>query len=104
MALAQVHKNDIGTIFRATVKDQDDTAVDISGASSKQILFRKYDGTTLTKSASFTTSGTDGKIQWTAIAGDLDTVGDMTWQVKVVLSSGTWYSSLLVFKVVDNVA
>jgi len=100
----QVHKLDIGTVFRATIKDGDGVVVDVSGASTKTLYFRKPDGTVLTKSASFTTSGTDGKIQWTTIANDLDTVGDWVVQGYVVLASGTWHSSVYQFKVVGNVA
>ena len=51
------------TVFRYTIKDQDSVAVDISGATSKQIVFISPYGAKSTYNASFTTNGTDGVLE-----------------------------------------
>lgn len=87
-----VHVNDEPT-FRGTILDQDGDAVDISGASSKQIVLRKPDGTTkITKSATLTNDGTDGKLEYTAAASELDTEGEWKWQFLVTLGGRSFAS------------
>ena len=102
MASGEVHKNDIGTLFLVTIYDGA-AVVDISGATTKQILFRKPTATILTKTASFTTDGTDGQIDYTTISGDLDTTGTWEIQAKVITSAGTWFSDKGSFEVYPNV-
>jgi len=101
MAANEVHLNDVGTVFVVTVKD-DTTAVDISAATTKQIIFMAPDGGKLTKAATFTTNGTDGKMQWTTVANDLDEPGTWKIQGKVVLTAGTWYTDISTFVVEGN--
>ena len=104
--IEELHVGDIGTIVRATINDTDAAGTasvfNASGAITKQLIFRKPDGTKLTKSAAFTTDGTDGKMQYTTISGDLDTAGAWNIQAYLVTSSGTWYSSVGSFKVYEN--
>lgn len=76
--------------FRVTVTDQDGSAVDVSGASTKQIKLRKPSGTVLTKTASFTTDGSDGKIEYQTANTDLDVAGVWGIQAYVV---GTGYEN-----------
>jgi len=99
----EIHLNDIGTKFLLTIKDGT-TAEDISGATTKEIIFQKPDGTSITKSGIFETDGTDGKIYCTSVAGDLDQTGTWTLQAKVVIASGTYHSSISSFKVYSNVS
>ena len=101
MAANEVHLGDIGTVFVVTVKD-DTTVVNISAATTKQIIFMAPDGGKLTKTASLTTDGTDGKMQWTTIANDLDEPGTWKIQGKVVLAAGTWYTDISTFVVEGN--
>lgn len=102
MAANEIHKSDIGTIFLITVKDGT-TAVDISGAATKQILFRKPDNSTLvTQTASFTTDGTDGKMQYTSVSGDLDTGGTWRIQVYLVIGGNEFRSDISTFEVHGN--
>ena len=51
MAREEVHVGDIGTEFRALVKDGD-TVVDLTDVSTLEMFFEKPDGTTVTKAAS----------------------------------------------------
>jgi hypothetical protein len=97
-----IHTGDIGTQFRVTVQDCNSTAIDLSTASSKSIIFKKPNGTSLTKSASFLTDGSDGIITYTSESDDLDTVGSWKIQAHVVFPSGEWRSEFKSFKVHRN--
>jgi hypothetical protein len=100
---AQIMVNDIGTIFQITVKDEDCGIVDLSTASTKQIIFRKPDGTLLTKSASFVNSGDDGKIKWVSVSGDLDLPGMYRVQAYIVIGSTQFRTNVGEFKVFNNI-
>jgi hypothetical protein len=98
---SQIHVGDIGTTLIVTILE-DGSVVDISSASSLQIIIKKPDATTLTKTGVFTTDGTDGKMQYVSIAGDFDQSGNYRIQGKVNLSSGNYSSSVGAFKVHCN--
>jgi len=101
MSANEIHEGDIGTLFKATFKDGT-TVVDISTATTKQLIFKKPSGSELEKDASFYTDGTDGILTYTTVSGDLDEIG--TWKVQgyVVLVSGSWKSDIHTFKVYRN--
>ena len=101
MAANEIHQNDIGTVFQITVKDGDNT-IDVSGATTKNFLFQKPDGTDVSKAASFVTDGTDGQLKYTTVTDDLDTVGTWYLQVELVLPAGTWRSDITKFRVYNN--
>lgn len=94
---------DVGTVIRLTIEDGG-SAVDVSSASTKQIILLSptQGATALTKTASFTTDGTDGRIEYATVAGDIDVPGWWKVQAKVVLSSGTWSSTPVRFRVRSN--
>lgn len=96
-----MHVGDIGTVIEVTLYDGG-SVVDISSATVKQFMLEKPDGTTVTKSASFTTDGTDGKLRYTTIANDLDTAGDWQLQVYVEMTAGKWNSDVGAFTVLPN--
>ena len=98
---SEVHLNDIGTIFEVTLKDGG-TIVDVSGATTKEIIFRSPAGVVKTNTASFKTDGTDGVIQYTTIADDLDEEGRWGIQGRIVLSTGDWKTDLDEFLVHRN--
>ena len=103
MTLEEIHKDDIGTEFLLTVKDETGAAVDISAATTTNILFQKPDsGTILTKTATFKTTGVDGKITYSTIVGDLDTVGLWRYQAHIIFSGKDMKSSVNTFHVYDN--
>lgn len=106
MAADEVHKDDIGTIFRATIKDGS-TAVDVSSATTLQFFFRKPDAslTVDTQTAVLTGDGTDGIIEYISTSGDLDTIGTWQLQAKIVLDVNNqfktdWHK----FEVHENIA
>jgi hypothetical protein len=97
----EIHVGDIGTVFEVELKDCL-TIVNISSATVKQIIFQKPTGEVLTKTAIFSTDGTDGKLRYITVANDLDLAGTWKIQAKVVLPSGTWSSNVDKFKVYSN--
>lgn len=102
----ETHYNDIGTVFLVTVQDcvsGTATALDVSSTTVRQLILSSPDGTSSTKSAILNTDGTDGKIKYTTVDGDLSQVGTWRIQVRVVFgSSGDWKSDISTFKVLEN--
>ena len=99
---SQIHFDDVGTTLLGTIID-DGSAVDISSASSIKMIIKKPDQTSSTKTASFNTDGTDGKMKYVIVSVDVDQVGNYKLQVKVVIGSATYYSSVSTFKVYCNI-
>lgn len=103
MAANEIHVDDVGTKFNLTIKDDDGNIVDISTASNYDIIFRKPDGTILTKDAVFITDGSDGKIRYTTVAGDLDQYGKWSIQAFIDFGSTEWYTDVSPFTVYKNI-
>ena len=97
----EIHLDDVGTEFILTVKDAG-VAVNIGSASTKQIIFEKPDGTILTKIGTLVTDGSDGKMKYASIAGDLNMIGPWRLQAYVVLPTGSWRSDIAEFTVFPN--
>jgi hypothetical protein len=77
--------------------------LNVSNADDIYIIFQKPDSSDLTKTASLTTNGTDGKIKYTTIAGDLDQIG--TWQIQARIDFGAsvFSTDIQKFKVYRNI-
>ena len=103
MAANEIHKGDIVTQFTVTVQDGT-TVVDISTASTKQLIFKKPGGTILTKSTSFVTDGTDGKMQYVSLDVDLSDDGVWKMQGKVIIGGNTFSTDITSFKVYRNLS
>ena len=101
MPANEIHLNDIGTKFLVTITDGS-SAVDVSSASTKQIIIKKPSGSKLTVAASFNSDGSDGKIYYNALADNLDEAGSYKLQGKVIISDGTFYTDITSFKVHRN--
>jgi hypothetical protein len=98
---SEIHQNDT-TQFVVTIKN-DDGSVNISSATSKQLIFQKpttYDK--LTVNANFVTNGSDGQITYTTGSGDLDVVGIWELQGYVQIGPSGWKSNIQSFKVHRN--
>ena len=96
-----IHKDNVGTKLLVTVTD-DGSDVDISTSSSLTIFIKKPDGTVLARTGVLNTDGTDGKMYYLTVVGDLDVAGNYKIQGKVVISTGTFYTSISNFKVHCN--
>lgn len=98
---SEIHEGDIGTKLLITVID-DGNIVDISTATSLSIFIKKPDATLLSKSGILETDGTDGKMHYFTIAGDLDIAGIYKIQGKIIFPSGSYYTSTATFIVNCN--
>ena len=97
-----IHQSDVGTEIRIQIVDHDGTAVDISAATTKQMVFKKPSGASLTVNAAFVTTGVDGLIKYIIQSGDFSEVG--TWKVQSIVTVGAfvWHSNFESFKVLRN--
>ena len=97
----EIHINDIGTVFEITLEDCDGV-VDLTGVST--ITFRLTDPANVRtdKTGALLTDGTDGKVIYTTVDGDLHTAGTWKLQVYVALPTGQWNSNIQKFKVHPN--
>ena len=99
--IEEIHLNDIGTVFRDTLYDGS-TVLDVSGASDIELIFKKPNKTLLTTTASLTTDGTDGQVQYTSASGDLDQLGEWQMQTRVEFAPNQWFSNVQKFRVYKN--
>lgn len=98
-----VQLNDVGVAVKGPVVE-DGSTVDVSAVTTKQLIFKKPNGVTVTKSASFITTGSDGQIQYITQAGDLDVAGQ--WEVQAIIGfpgSFAGRSRKGKFEVLDNI-
>jgi hypothetical protein len=98
---SEIHENDVGTKLLVTITD-DGQVVDISSALALSIFIRKPDGTILNRTGTLETDGTDGKMYYLTVAGDLDVAGTYKLQGQVVLLTGSYYTNTANFKVHCN--
>jgi hypothetical protein len=99
MAIGDIFQDDIGTSIGGTVKDQDKDVVDVSVAITKTIRFTKPSGVSEDQVAAFVTDGSDGKIHYITVSGDLDETGIWYYQGIVELPLGTWATDIHSFEV-----
>jgi len=97
----EIHVGDIGTAFEVTLEDCDGV-VNLTGATVLEYTFTDPSGASSVKTAALVTDGTDGKVVYNLVDGDLPTSGMWKLQVRVVLPTGTWYSNIEKFRVHDN--
>ena len=94
---SEIHVDDIGTRFSLTIQESG-SGVDVSSASTISVIFRKPDDEVIVRSGVKLTDGTDGKVYYDTVAGDLDEAGHYKLQAKIVLASGTYYTDIYDFK------
>lgn len=101
---ANIHLGDVGTIFEVACVDENGAVINISGASTKQILAEQPDGTIQTWTAIFSTDGTDGLMRYvTQSTGDLPASGDWKFQGYVVLSTDKFHTAISTVTIYPNV-
>lgn len=100
--MEQAQKNAIGVAIKVTI-EEDGSAVDVSAATTKELVFKKPNGTTVTKTAAFVNTGSDGKIKYVTESGFLDLVGYWQVQGNVAFSGGfSGRSDIQKFQVLGN--
>lgn len=78
-----IHDGDFGTILQTTIKE-DDASVDVSGATSVKFSAHPPGGTVKSFTAANTTDGTDGKVRYTTLDGDINVPG--TWRIQALIT------------------
>lgn len=92
----------IGVTIEVTVVDAAGDPISLVGASVKKLIFTKPDGTEVEKDAAFVTDGSDGKIKYVTVAGDLSPYGTWQCQAYVVTASINSRGKVQVFDVLRN--
>ena len=100
--MSDIHMGDVGTTFILTVMDGT-AIVDISAASVMKINLVSPTTVKTTHTATHTTDGTDGKMEYaTTAANVLSMIGAWQWQGQITLPGGSWKTNVLAFTVLDN--
>ncbi|MDD5707168.1 MAG: hypothetical protein PHR35_14690 [Kiritimatiellae bacterium] len=86
----RIYQNDIGTEFLV------DVCTTITGATVKNLIVRKPDGTMATWTGVI--EGTT-QIKYVVVLGDLDQVGEYMLHAYVEVSGGKWTGNLASFRV-----
>lgn len=87
-----------------TLKDEDDSVVDVSAATSITLIIKSPSGVRKTFTGEFTTDGTDGKVQYvTTSQSDLDETGTWNAQFLIGISGGSVPTATFTFVVSKNI-
>jgi len=97
-----IQKNNVGTVFRMTFKDCDGVVIDISSASTKNMIFASPSGVSSTKAGAFTTDGSNGQLDYTSEADFLNEAGTWSVQGHVIIGAQNFKSDISTFTVIDN--
>lgn len=100
---------DVGKVLILQAQDPLGTNIDISTATGLTIYLRPPTGDVVTKTGTLTSSGTDGKFQYTTVAADLplarkELVGPWSAQGQYTLGSAVHHTSIIQFTVEDSLA
>jgi hypothetical protein len=99
----EVHVADEGVQFIITVYDQDSEIVDLSSATSLLMNFKNPSKETFSETATLYTDGTDGKMTYTFLEGDIDEIGMWSYQGVVEFSDGLYHTNIEKFRVYPNI-
>lgn len=100
--MPNIFQGDVGTVLELTVYDENNIVINLVTATVKQIKLKSPPGLVTTKTASFTTDGTDGKIRYTTTSGDLSVAGAWQAQGYIELGSSTkFHTSPIGFSVLS---
>lgn len=101
--MCEIHVGDHGTRFLFLIRKCDAVEpVDVSQAAFVDVVFQKGSGDKVTVQGTFLTDGTDGKVVYDTVEGDIDEVGYWKVQGKVTFPNGHFYSDIHKFQVMDN--
>ena len=97
-----VQLNNVGTVFRVTFQTCAGAALDISSATTKEIIFKSPGGTRTTKDGSYTNTGTDGQLEYSSEAGFLSETGEWFIQGHVIIGAQDFRTTVGTFTVDKN--
>lgn len=103
--MADIYVGDYGPgrPHEITVKKEDGTARDLSGATALQLTYKKPGGSTLVVTPVFKTDGTDGVIKYTFLTGEIDKAGSWPYQLLYTDALGALHSSIGSLEVGANI-
>ncbi len=102
------HEGQVGFVFELIVTDvvidpvtevQTETVLNISTATTKEIILRMEGGARVVKTATFSTNGSDGKIRCVSAAGDIGKGESVYVEGHVILLAEEFYTETLVIPV-----
>ena len=98
----KIRVGDVNTALEIELLENCAAALATGGATLKNIIIARPDGTTFTRAAVFTSDGADGKIYILSEAGDLTMSG--TYYIQAYLELPAWqgHSDIGEFEVYDN--
>ena len=97
-----LQRDGIGYAITVTIEDENGSAVDVSGASTLSMVLQDPSNNNTTKTAVNNTDGTDGKIKYVTVSGDLDEAGRWRVQCNVIDASTNRWTTVGHFHVVAN--
>lgn len=100
--MAAIPKNSSGIVFELLiVKPGTTIPEDVSAGSPVEIIFETPLEVDKVRTASFTTDGLDGRIQYTVLASDLNLAGVWMARGRITEGANIFYTSQISFRVSD---
>ena len=101
--MGAIHKAAIGVTIDIEITE-DGLPVDLSPVTAKSYIIRKPNGTKVTKTPDFLTTGGDGFLRYTTVAGDLDQAGQYGIQAALTFPNNGFSGTTQIgaFFVADN--
>ena len=90
MAVLTYKKGDLEPKFIATLKNADNSAIDLTSASSVKFIAVPVGGGTTINRAMVFENRFAGQVSWSPTAGDTGTVGAYNFEVQVTWTTGRW--------------
>ena len=99
-----IHVGDWGTKITATITGEDGSIININLATTKELIFKRSDGTIFTKNGVFEAGadGSDGKFHYMTVDGDIDMGGDWSVQPHVIGPDYEYYADPVDVTIDDN--
>jgi hypothetical protein len=95
-----IRKGDVGLDIEVILMDGD-SAVNVSSMTTRTLKLKKPSGAVTTHAMSFVTDGSDGRLKYPTVTGDINEAG--TWQLQVLVAKTgvSIHSSVVEFDVGD---
>jgi hypothetical protein len=97
-----IRVNDIGTLFKTTIKDGSSNIVDLSSMTNASFIFERPDNTQKIVTPYLYTNGTDGILAYSTQSGDINQIGLYSFQAIVNFSGQTFHTSIVDFRTYRN--
>jgi|WetSurSiteA1Bulk_404760.scaffolds.fasta_scaffold164592_1 hypothetical protein len=97
----EVQVGNVGTVFKVRIVE-DGLPVNVTAATTREIIFKPPKGNTLTRNASLYTDGADGIITYSTGASDLTSAGQWYLQAHIEFTGSEYYTEVVGFTVRAN--